>query len=104
VCSIGWADFATSTKVKGGIGGAIRENLEEKNIQGLNLSPHLTPNPGFNPVLTPFYITNVRGEPRVKPGVWRPNILALKSKASKLVTHSDNSIFVVTRLFVSFAI
>jgi hypothetical protein len=25
----------------------------------------------------PFYITNVGGEPRVKPGVWRPEMWAL---------------------------
>jgi hypothetical protein len=38
-------------------------------------SPHLrTPNPEFIPH---FYITNVGDEPRVKLGVWRPEIWAL---------------------------
>jgi hypothetical protein len=44
------------------------------------LSTHLrTPNPGFNPGFTPppFYITNAASEPRVKPGLWRPEMWAL---------------------------
>jgi hypothetical protein len=43
------------------------------------LGPQLrTPNPGFHPGLTPR-ICNIKGggEPRVKPGVWRPEISAL---------------------------
>jgi hypothetical protein len=36
-------------------------------------------NPGFNPGFPPFYITNVGGEPRVKPGVCRPEMWALES-------------------------
>jgi hypothetical protein len=44
------------------------------------LSPNLrTPNPGFNRGFThpPFYVTNVGGKPRVKPGIWRPEMWAL---------------------------
>jgi hypothetical protein len=44
-----------------------------------SVAPDLrTPNPGFNPELPLFYITNVGGEPRVKPGVWRPEMWAQK--------------------------
>jgi hypothetical protein len=44
-------------------------------------SPHLkTPSPGFNPGFTPFYITNVGDELRVKPGVWRPEMWAQEKK------------------------
>jgi hypothetical protein len=42
------------------------------------LSPNLrTPNPGFNPGLTPILYNKCGGEPRVKPGVWRPEMWAL---------------------------
>jgi hypothetical protein len=44
-----------------------------------NQSPNLrTTNPGFYTGGSPFfYITNAGGEPRVKPGVWRPEMWAL---------------------------
>jgi hypothetical protein len=44
-----------------------------------HLSPHLrTPNPLFNPGFPPpLYITNIGDEPRVNPGVWRPEMWAL---------------------------
>jgi hypothetical protein len=41
--------------------------------ESLNLT---TPNPVFKLGFIPFYITNARGEPRVKPGVWRPEMWA----------------------------
>jgi hypothetical protein len=42
------------------------------------LSPNLrTPNSGFNPGITPFYITNAGGGSRVKPGVRHPEMWAL---------------------------
>jgi hypothetical protein len=37
-------------------------------------------NPGFNQGLTPFYLTNEGGEPLVKPGVWRPDMLAQQKR------------------------
>jgi hypothetical protein len=40
-------------------------------------SPHLRmPNPGFNPGFTPLLYNKCGGEPRVKPGVWRPEMWA----------------------------
>jgi hypothetical protein len=43
-----------------------------------------TPNPGFNPGFTPlpFYITNAGGEPRVKSGVWHPEMWAKNGRKS----------------------
>jgi hypothetical protein len=53
--------------------------VENNNSVGTPLQgPHLrTPNLGFNPGFTPCicYIKGW-GEPRVKPGVWRPEIWA----------------------------
>jgi hypothetical protein len=54
----------------------IRRSTQSIHDLSLNLR---TPNPGFNPGFTPFYITNAGGEPRVEPGVWRPAIWALAS-------------------------
>jgi hypothetical protein len=72
------------------------------------LSPNLrTPNPGFNPGFTPFYITNARDEPRVKPGVWRPEMWALEdalkntsggySEASGGILHHRSEVLVIIR-------
>jgi hypothetical protein len=38
-----------------------------------------TSDTGFNPGFTTFYITNAGGEPRDKPGVWRPEMWAQAS-------------------------
>jgi hypothetical protein len=51
------------------------------------LSTHLrTLNPGLNTGFPPFYITIVRGDPRVKPGVWRPEIWALWDVGTEVTT------------------
>jgi hypothetical protein len=42
------------------------------------LGPHLrTPNPGLNRGSPPYLLYKREGEPRVKPGVWRPEMWAL---------------------------
>jgi hypothetical protein len=42
------------------------------------------PKPRFNPGFAPLYITNVGGEPRVKPGVWRLEMRALDPKSTAI--------------------
>jgi hypothetical protein len=44
----------------------------------IDLSPHLRrPNPGFNPGFTPLLYNKCGGEPRVKLGVWPPEMWTL---------------------------
>jgi hypothetical protein len=51
-----------------------------------HISVHQT-TPGLTRGSPSFYITNAGGEPRVKLGVWRPEMLALRSVGSgKLYT------------------
>jgi hypothetical protein len=63
-----------------------------------SLEPHLrTPNPGLNPRLPPFYITNARGKggtpPRVKPGVWRRFGVLICGPWNNLILELKNYLF-----------
>jgi hypothetical protein len=52
---------------------------QDINTQKKTRATHIrTPNPGFNPGFTPriCYIKEWGDEPRVKPGVWRPEVWA----------------------------
>jgi hypothetical protein len=54
-----------------------RPNLRTPNPRfNPGLTPLLFDMQGVNPGFNPFYITNAWGEPRVKPGVWRPEMWA----------------------------
>jgi hypothetical protein len=62
-------------------------------------SPHLrTPNPGFNQGFNPpppLYVTNVGGELRVKPRVWRPEMWAQEQSLGQFET---NAVFLFRKL------
>jgi hypothetical protein len=69
--------------------------LDKYNI----LSPNIrTPGRGFTPEFTPLLYNKCGGEPGVKPGAWRPEMLALEIAASYFILILESSSFLFKNL------